>query len=313
MANRYWVGGAGSWTDTARWSTTSGGAGGASVPGSSDDVYFDANSGSGAVTTNNNMLVGTLSLTGFAGTFNSTVGDRFYVSSGNVTLAPISGLQNIRLYVITTSTITTNNASVNYLYLDGNISVVGDLTVSDVIAIAGSCNFGSYNFSANQVAVNGTLTATGGTWTVTGGWFANTSSGSPWPINVVFSGTQFKGGGASYNSVQLNASCTITSGFTAAQLTTTATTSKTFSFTNGVSITATNAFLSGTSTVRHTIRETNGSGSFTVSSSSAKTVLNLAIQNCTATGTTWICQNGSDDSGNSGWLFYNSSGALALF
>lgn len=45
MANRYWVGGAGDWTDTAHWSTTSGGSGGASVPGISDDVYFDGNSG----------------------------------------------------------------------------------------------------------------------------------------------------------------------------------------------------------------------------------------------------------------------------
>ena len=48
MANRYWVGGSGTWstTNTTNWSTTSGGAGGASVPTSSDDVYFDSNSGS---------------------------------------------------------------------------------------------------------------------------------------------------------------------------------------------------------------------------------------------------------------------------
>lgn len=44
MANRYWVGGTGSWSDTAHWSTTSGGTGGASVPTSADNVYFDANS-----------------------------------------------------------------------------------------------------------------------------------------------------------------------------------------------------------------------------------------------------------------------------
>lgn len=48
MANRYWVGGTGAWTDTAKWSTTSGGAGGASVPTSADSVFFDANSGSAA-------------------------------------------------------------------------------------------------------------------------------------------------------------------------------------------------------------------------------------------------------------------------
>ncbi len=46
MANRFWVGNGGTWdgSDTTHWSTTSGGAGGASAPTSSDDVFFDANS-----------------------------------------------------------------------------------------------------------------------------------------------------------------------------------------------------------------------------------------------------------------------------
>ena len=46
MADRYWVLGTGSWssTNTANWSTSSGGAGGASVPTASDNVFFDANS-----------------------------------------------------------------------------------------------------------------------------------------------------------------------------------------------------------------------------------------------------------------------------
>lgn len=39
---RYWVGGTGNWSNTARWSTSSGGAGGASVPRSHDDVVFDS-------------------------------------------------------------------------------------------------------------------------------------------------------------------------------------------------------------------------------------------------------------------------------
>jgi hypothetical protein len=45
MADRYWVGGTGSWNSTAKWSTTSGGASGASVPTASDNAIFDANSG----------------------------------------------------------------------------------------------------------------------------------------------------------------------------------------------------------------------------------------------------------------------------
>ena len=46
MADRYWVLGTGSWssTNTVNWSASSGGAGGASVPTASDNVFFDANS-----------------------------------------------------------------------------------------------------------------------------------------------------------------------------------------------------------------------------------------------------------------------------
>lgn len=40
---RYWVGGTGNWSDnTNHWAATSGGAPGASLPGSTDDVFFDA-------------------------------------------------------------------------------------------------------------------------------------------------------------------------------------------------------------------------------------------------------------------------------
>lgn len=47
MADRYWVGGTGIWngTNTANWSTTSGGTGGASVPTSLDRVFVNSSSG----------------------------------------------------------------------------------------------------------------------------------------------------------------------------------------------------------------------------------------------------------------------------
>ena len=49
MADRYWVLGTGTWdsTNTANWSTSSGGAGGASVPTAADNVFFNANSNVG--------------------------------------------------------------------------------------------------------------------------------------------------------------------------------------------------------------------------------------------------------------------------
>lgn len=41
---RYWVGDGGTWNDANNWSATSGGAGGATVPGDTTNVFFDANS-----------------------------------------------------------------------------------------------------------------------------------------------------------------------------------------------------------------------------------------------------------------------------
>jgi len=50
MADRYWVGGTGTWdaSSTANWATSSGGSSGASAPTSADNVIFDANSDAGS-------------------------------------------------------------------------------------------------------------------------------------------------------------------------------------------------------------------------------------------------------------------------
>jgi len=50
MADRYWVGGTGTWdaSTTTNWSATSGGAGGASAPTSADNVIFNASSDAGS-------------------------------------------------------------------------------------------------------------------------------------------------------------------------------------------------------------------------------------------------------------------------
>jgi hypothetical protein len=74
MANRYWVGGTGTWStsNTTNWSTSSGGSGGASVPGTSDAVIFDGSSGSGTVTVNYTPTVVSLTMNLFTGTFSCT-------------------------------------------------------------------------------------------------------------------------------------------------------------------------------------------------------------------------------------------------
>jgi len=69
MAARFWVtGGTGNWNSTTNWSATSGGASGASVPGSADTAALDASSGSGTVTLDISPDIETLTCTGFTGT-----------------------------------------------------------------------------------------------------------------------------------------------------------------------------------------------------------------------------------------------------
>ena len=74
MANRYWVNGGvtNNWSDTSNWSITSGGAGGASVPGVSDDAIFDTNSASHNCTVNANIDVLSITYTSYVGTFEAS-------------------------------------------------------------------------------------------------------------------------------------------------------------------------------------------------------------------------------------------------
>lgn len=69
MADRFWVtGGTGNWNSTTNWSATTGGASGASVPGTADAAIFDAASGSGVVTLDASSVLNGCNFTGFTGT-----------------------------------------------------------------------------------------------------------------------------------------------------------------------------------------------------------------------------------------------------
>lgn len=82
MANRFWVGGSGTWdaADTSHWSASSGGAAGASVPTTGDAVTFDGSSGTGTVVINTTINIGSIA----AGTFVGTLD--FATNNNNVTL-----------------------------------------------------------------------------------------------------------------------------------------------------------------------------------------------------------------------------------
>lgn len=88
MPDRYWVGGTGTWntTSTANWSTTSGGAAGASVPDAFDVVIFDGASGGGTVTLGETVSCFAFFGSNFTGTF-AFSGNRLLVTGGNVGFA----------------------------------------------------------------------------------------------------------------------------------------------------------------------------------------------------------------------------------
>lgn len=140
---RFWVGGTGNWSDTTHWSASSGGAGGSSVPSSTDDVTFDGSSFSAdsQVVTLDSGTPTTKALT-FAN-INHTVtvsGSLTLTANGSVTLSPLLTLSFAGLFLIKPTlgaTITLSQTGAN---LDG---------LTSGIKIANPSNSGTGNFTAN--------------------------------------------------------------------------------------------------------------------------------------------------------------------
>lgn len=162
MAARFWVGGTGTWdaTSTTHWATTSGGSSGASVPGSSDTVTFDANSGGGTVTVNTTVNV--VSIT--AGSFTSGTLD-FSANNNNVTAQTISitgtVARNIKMgngtWTITgtTGTIWNSATITNLTFNANNSSLVFSSNATFTVA------FGGLTLHNVSFTAGGTLTITG--------------------------------------------------------------------------------------------------------------------------------------------------------
>ena len=167
MANRYWVGGTGTWntSSTTNWSATSGGASGASVPTAADSVFFDQ-AGTYTVT-----LTGSLTCLDF------TVSAGTVTFASNVTLA-ISGsmsliagtiwtaIGNLLFNATTTGkTVTTNGTTITLAvsFNDGNVggawTLGSALTSSSAINVSGGTfNTGNFAVSCTQFNINANFT-----------------------------------------------------------------------------------------------------------------------------------------------------------
>jgi hypothetical protein len=170
MADRYWVGGTGTWntTNTTNWSATNGGSGGASVPVAADNVFFTSSSGGGTCTNSgtNNCL--SLNMTGYTGTF---AGTGIINISGNLTLSASGSLTYTGSFDMAgsavTSTVNTNGKTIpgnlrsnktnNVVRMDSAATVSGQVSIN-------SAGFNLNGFTVTTTYFNYSTSATSLQW-----------------------------------------------------------------------------------------------------------------------------------------------------
>ena len=171
MANRYWVGGSGTWGSTTKWSTTSGGTSGASVPTTADLAIFDANSDAGSaitVTLAAGASCGGITFAdidqnvSFTGAFTLT-------NVGNVTLSATKTVD------VTGITLFTNNLTAQRSFTSNGGTLTGNMTINSATA-------DGFTFQDNST-ITGTVTLTLGNINLNGktltiGAFSSGGSGS---------------------------------------------------------------------------------------------------------------------------------------
>jgi hypothetical protein len=141
MATRYWVGGAGNWSSTTKWSASSGGASGASVPTSADDAIFDANSG---------------------GKFIATVDTAQSVNSITITPSTAAGVLQIALTArLTTNALTTTGTAGNkrIWFRSTTLGTAIDFSVNGAVSIS-DCDFRDVYVIGTSSPISGTRVST---------------------------------------------------------------------------------------------------------------------------------------------------------
>jgi hypothetical protein len=211
MADRYWVGGAGTWDGTAllKWALTSGGVGGQAVPTAADDVYFDAASGAVTITLSGARTCLSFNSTGFTGTLTGTGtltvsanaiygSGATFTNTGAWTFNATSGTQQITTNGKTLDFPITQNGVGGTVQLQDNLTMGstrlftltnGALDLNNNTFSTGI--FGSSNSNIRSIAFGtGNITLTGSGTTIWGIATATNFSYTGTPtVNCTFSGS----------------------------------------------------------------------------------------------------------------------------
>ena len=259
MAARFWVtGGTGNWSSTTNWSTASGGASGASVPGTADTATFDASSGAGTATVDSNVTIQTLTMTGFTGTLafgtnsislNSTGTVYTGATTFTVTGTPVINVTSTGSTSITVNTTATTEAnSISFNFTGGTyaLSLTGTTSFRnlDFTGYAGTVGNSAISIYGNLTVSTGmSLTAGTNAWTfgATSGTKTITSNGKTIDFPLTFNGA----GGAFQLQDALTLGSTRTLTLTAGTLDLNSKTLTTGLFSSNVSSTRSVAFGTG--------------------------------------------------------------------
>lgn len=185
MADRYWVGGTGTWdsSTTTHWATSSGGAGGASAPVAGDNVIIDGHASGlngGTITTDTSIaavafgalttgaMVGTLTInnhnTSFTTWSNSGSGTRtINMGSGTMSLTGTAAFSTVLNFATLTnctfnegtSTVSVTGVATSYRALN-----FGGETIYNISIAPASQSSGQLAFTANVTCHDFTVTNT---------------------------------------------------------------------------------------------------------------------------------------------------------
>jgi len=147
MADRYWVNrsgdtsslgsGTGTWNDTNNWSATSGGSGGAGVPTSSDNIFFDNSSASDCTLDTTPTIIDWTMSSGYSGATLS-LGTYTVTCTGNVSIASNDNLLDAGTSTVDmagASTQNVGNPSLSNAFY--NLDISNNTQLSDDIYIVG--------------------------------------------------------------------------------------------------------------------------------------------------------------------------------
>jgi|GEM_PF-1261180 len=282
MANRYWVGGSGNWSDDDNhWATSSGGSpGDGNIPTASDNAIFDANSNATAYTVTINSTAVCLDL--------------------NFSAAPsVSG--------------TITWAGTSQVTVSGNLIMLAGMTVSSQGSVAFNASSGTKTITSNGATLNRNVTiqCSGATLQLAD----NLTMGST--ASITYQSGTFDPNGKLL--IMNGTSQSISGGLTLYDLTRTGTAAKTdtFQVTNG-NLTVTNLLtINGNSAINRILVSSGVRGTSRTITAASLSCSNLDFQDITAAGAaSWdlsaITGGAGDAGGNSGITFTTSTTRYAV-